>query len=354
MKYIVASVLLLLVSNVPAWSVEPTFPARGIPAGQNPRERFLKLIDRPSVPLNPRVEPSSTMDGFTETAFSFDSEMGQRVPGLLVAAVNAKGKSPVVVVLHGTGGSKIGMRPILRRLAARGLHGVAIDGRFAGERSGGAKGSEAYVEAVYQTWKTGQALPLFYDTVWDTLRLVDYLETCENVDSARIGAIGFSKGGIELYLAAAVDERFRAVVPCIGVQNFGWALDHDVWQSRVSTFQSAVGRAARDAGVKTIDAVFVRRFYDRVVPGIAHEFDGPKMLPQIAPRPLLVINGDRDDRTPLPGLQLAITAAQAAYDRADAAGKFEFLLQPNTAHKVTEAAQEQAIEWLVRHLNRSD
>ena len=41
-----------------------------------------------------------------------------------------------------------------------------------------------------------------------------------------IGMIGFSKGGMETYLAAAVDPRIAVAVPCIGVQSFRWALDH--------------------------------------------------------------------------------------------------------------------------------
>ncbi len=45
------------------------------------------------------------------------------------------------------------------------------------------------------------------------------------------------------------------------------------------------------------DAAFVRKFYDRIVPEIYGEFDGPSMLPLIAPRPLLVVNGDSDART---------------------------------------------------------
>ena len=91
------------------------------------------------------------------------------------------------------------------------------------------------------------------------LRLIDYLETRADIDPKRIGAIGFSKGGMELYLAAAVDTRIAAAVPCIGVQSFAWALENDAWQSRVGTIQSAVDSAARDAGVSAIDAAFVRR-----------------------------------------------------------------------------------------------
>ena len=32
-----------------------------------------------------------------------------------------------------------------------------------------------------------------------------------------------------------------------------------------------------------IDAKFVRAFYDRVAPGIHSDYDGPQMLPLIAP-----------------------------------------------------------------------
>lgn len=340
------SVLLLLASVLAA----NEFPPREIPDGADPRERFLKLIDRPRVPLNAAVHAVTKEGGVTESVFSFDAEFGRRVPGILVSPQAVDGKLPVVIALHGTGGSKLSMRPLLQKLAAQGILGVAIDGRFAGDRAGGAKGGDAYRAAILEAWRTGRDFPLFYDTVWDTLRLIDYLETRADVDPRRIGAIGFSKGGIELYLAAAADERLQAVVPCIGVQSFGWALENDAWRSRAGTFQSALDGAANDVGQASIDAAFVRRFYSRVVPGIAQEFDGPVMLPLIAPRPLLVINGDRDDRTPLPGLEQCVTAARSAYQRVGATEKFEFILQPNTQHKVTEAAEKTAIDWLARQL----
>ena len=61
-------------------------------------------------------------------------------------------------------------------------------------------------------------------------RLVDYLKTLKDVDAKRIGLIGISKGGIETYLAAAVDQRIAVAVPVIGVQSFRWALENDQWQ----------------------------------------------------------------------------------------------------------------------------
>ncbi len=323
-------------------------PPRPIPEGDGPRARFLKLIDRPRVPLQATEQPAAGTGAQREIRFSFDSEAGERVPGVLVVPTGATGRLPAVIALHGTGGSKEAMLPLLRQFAARGMIGVAIDGRHFGERSGGVP--DAYRAAILQTWKTGEGFPFIYDTVWDVMRLLDYLETRTDIDPQKIGAIGFSKGGFELYFAAAADQRLAASVPCIGVQSFGWALEHNAWQSRIGTIQSSVDGAALDSGARTVNAAFVKQFYARVVPGVHHEFDGQVMLPLIAPRPLLVINGERDDRSPLPGLKLCVQAARDAYKAAGAEPAFEFRLQPNTGHTVNPDYERYAIEWLRRSL----
>ena len=72
----------------------------------------------------------------------------ERVPMLILKPANATGKLPAVIVLHGTGGSMKGMIPVMKELAKHGIIGVAIDARYHGERSGGAKGSAAYASAL--------------------------------------------------------------------------------------------------------------------------------------------------------------------------------------------------------------
>ena len=108
--------------------------------------------------------------------------------------------------------------------------------------------------------------------------------------------------------------------------------------------------AAKEAGVETPDAEFVRRFYDRLIPGIYDIFDGPAMLPLISPRPLLVINGDSDDKTPVEGVRLAASAAEKAYRRADKPEQFKLIIQANTGHKVTADSMRQAEAWFVKWL----
>lgn len=316
------------------------------------RTAFLKLLDRPRVALAAEAGTPATREDLTEIAFSYATAAGQRVPGILIKSAATSGRRPVVIALHGTGGNKEGQRTYLSELARAGFVGVAIDGRHHGARAkgGSATKSKEYVDAILERFRTGKDFPFFYDTVWDVMRLLDYLETRADVDPRRIGLIGFSKGGIETYLTAAADPRVAVAVPCIGVQSFRWATENNSWQSRIGTVQAAFNAAARDSGVATPGAEFVHAFYARVAPGLDREFDGPAMLPLIAPRPLLAINGEIDPRTPLPGLQLCTDAARTAYRAAGAEEKFVLHVQPNTAHKVNPESITLAKEWFVRWL----
>lgn len=324
--------------------------ATAAPMAADSRTDFLKLIDRPRVSLAPQSKSPKTTDGIIQISFTYATEAGQRVPGLLVKAPGRTGRRPAVIALHGTGGNKESQLAFMADLAKAGFVAVAIDGRYHGERSKSGQGSAEYVEAILRSFRAGQEHPFFFDTAWDVMRLIDYLETRDDVDPKRIGLFGISKGGIETYLTAAVDPRVAAAVPCIGVESFRWAVDHDSWQSRIGTVQAAFDAAAKDSGVKNPGADFVRTFYAHIAPGIDGAFDGPAMVPLIAPRPLLSINGEQDPRTPLPGLELCAAAARAAYRAAKADDKFILHIQPNTAHKVLPESLTLARDWFVRWL----
>ncbi len=314
------------------------------------RADFLKLIERPRVRLSAKVEAGPVTNGLAQFHFSFASDKEQRVPGVLMKREDSRGRRPVVIALHGTGGSKQNVLALCRKLATNGFVAVAIDGRYHGERMKTGKGATEYNEAIARAWRDGREHPFFYDTVWDVMRLVDYLKTRRDVDAKRIGLIGISKGGIETYLAAAVDKRIAVAVPIIGVQSFRWGFENDQWQGRIKTIQTAFDAAANDAGVTSVTREFVQQFYDRVVPGIYGEFDGPAMLPLIAPRPLLVINSDSDPNTPLPGVKEAAAAAEQAYQQAGAPDRFILRIQEKTAHQVRPESERAAIEWCVKWL----
>src|SRR5262249_47685003 len=146
----------------------------------DPRAEFLKMIDRPRVALAPEVREMPAPEGMYQIHFTITVGQGERVPGILLRQAAAQ-RRPVVIALHGTGGNKEGQLPLLRELAAKGFTAIAIDGRYHGERSKAGKGSDDYQEAMLATFRTGKGHPFLYDTVWDVQRLIDYLETRDDV-----------------------------------------------------------------------------------------------------------------------------------------------------------------------------
>lgn len=316
----------------------------------DPRADFLQLIDRPRVALAPEIKATSSTDGLAHFAFSYAADPANRVPGILIKSATASGRRPVVIYLHGTGGKKEDGIPFLTELAKAGFIAVAIDGRYHGARAKSAKRSADYQDAILAAFRGSGEHPFFFDTVGDVMRLVDYLETRDDVDPQRIGLIGISKGGIETYLTAAVDRRIAVAVPCIAVESFRWAAENNSWQSRIGTVQTAFDAAAKDRGVERPGGEFVHAFYEKVAPGIDREFDGPSMVPLIAPRPLLAINGEIDPRTPKGGLDLCLEATRAAYRAAGASDRFELLIEPQTPHKVLPESLVTARAWFVKWL----
>jgi dienelactone hydrolase len=340
----------LLILTVPHWA-QADAPTATPPN----RAAFLKLIDRPRVEPKPEERPlPGAPPGMVQTHVTFDTEPGQRVPTIFLRPENVKPgtRLPAVILLHGTGSRKESNLALAKRLAERGFLAIMPDGRYHGERSKKGTGTDDYFPAIAQAFKDGKSHPWLYDTIYDVLRLIDYLQTRPDVDPKRIGMMGFSKGGMETYLAAAADERIAVAIPCIGVQSYRWALDNDQWKPRIGTVQGAADLAAKEAGVDKIDKAFAQRFYDRVVPGIYDQFDGPAMLPLIAPRPLLVINGDSDDKTPLPGVKFAADAARAAYEKAGASDRFVLKVQEKTGHKVNPDSTDDAVAWFEKWLIR--
>jgi predicted esterase len=324
---------------------------RNVAHADDVRADFLKLIDRPRVPPAVEVTAVPSEAPLVEFHFTFAADADHRVPGILIKSVtDATRRRPVVIALHGTGGNKSSELPLLRELAGRGFIAVAIDAPYHGELSKTGKGTDDYQAAILTAWRDGRKHPFFFDTVWDVMRLIDYLGTRDDVDADRIGLYGVSKGGIETYLIAAVDPRVAVAVPCIALESFKWAVDNDAWQSRIGTIQNAFDSAAKVAGIARPGPDFVRQFYRRVAPGIDGEFDGPAMAPLIAPRPLLSINGETDPRTPIPGLKLCTDAAEAAYRTAGAGDHFHAHIQPKTGHKVNPESQTMAIQWFVQWL----
>jgi dienelactone hydrolase len=336
-------------------------PRRPYPPPAQVRADFLKLLDRPRVLFNVKIDQTKRDEDedVVIERLSFASEKRadgeeERVPVLLIRPTKRTKKLPAVIVLHGTGGSKEGQRQWLIHFAKRGIIGVAIDARYHGERAGEAKGAAAYNDAIVRAWKAKsgekQEHPFYFDTCWDLWRTADYLETRDDIDSQRLGMIGFSMGGIETWLAAAVDERIKVAVPAIGVQSFRWSLENDRWQGRANTIKAAHEAATMDLGEAKINQKVCRALWNKVIPGILDEFDCPSMIRLFAGRPLLILNGERDGNCPLEGAKLAFATAEEAYQEKGASDRLRIMVAKGVGHSVTGEQRKAALEWFEKWL----
>jgi dienelactone hydrolase len=321
---------------------------------------FLKLLDRPKIPAEVREEAKPVeKNGLIYTRWSYASEKKtdgttERVPVLTVTPSGKTGKLPAMIALHGTGGNKDGMVSWLEDFARQGIIGVAIDARYHGDRSGGEKGSAAYVAAITRAWQTPTGKPsehpFYYDTCWDLWRLIDVLENRSDVDPKRIGMLGISMGGIETWLAASVDDRVAAAVPLIGVQSFRWSLENEKWQGRANTIKAAHESAAKDLGEPAVNKRVCRELWSKVIPGILDDYDCPNMLRLFAGRPLFIANGDQDPNCPIEGAKLAFAAAEEAFAKAKAKDKLSINVATGVGHQVTAEQRKAAIAFCAKWL----
>ncbi|CAH8353495.1 unnamed protein product [Eruca vesicaria subsp. sativa] len=210
------------------------------------------------------------------------------------------------------------------------------------------------MQALISSWKNGNTMPFIFDTVWDLIKLAEYLTQRKDIDPQRIGITGISLGGMHAWFAAAVDTRYSVAVPLIGVQGFKWAIENDAWQARVNSIKPLFEEAKIDMGKSEIDKEVVEKVWDRIAPGLASKFDAPYSLPVIDPRPLYLLNGAEDPRCPLGGLVIPAKRAKTAYKKAMSPGNFKFVAEDGVGHQVTSFMIKESSDWFDKFLKQGN
>eukprot|EP01018_Ginkgo_biloba_P001305 Gb_24668 [translate_table: standard] len=179
---------------------------------------------------------------------------------------------------------------------------------------------------------------------------MDYLYEREDVDSSHIGITGESLGGMHAWFAGAADPRYAVVIPIIGVQGFQWAIQNNKWEARVASIKNVFDEAKKDLGKTSIDAELVKTVWERIAPGLADKFDAPSSVPLIAPRPLLILNGEMDPRCPVEGLESPNSRAFEAYRKGNASENFKFIAESGVGHQITPFMVKAASDWFDKFL----
>jgi hypothetical protein len=128
---------------------------------------------------------------------------------------------------------------------------------------------------------------------WAFSRVMDYVETVREIDSARVATVGHSRNGKTALLAAAMDERFAMAIPSQSGQG-------GVGPIRVAADLAKVSEKGRPRAetvaviTKSFPHWFARRFSSFAENPERAPFDQHALVSLCAPRPVLVSNAAED------------------------------------------------------------
>ena len=153
--------------------------------------------------------------------------------------------------------------------------------------------------------------------VWDVMRTIDYIATRSELDAGRVGCMGISGGGTITTFGAALDPRIRVAL----VSGY------------LNTFRDSIGSLAH--------------CIDNYVPGILNWAEMHDIAGLIAPRPLFVESGERDNIFPIKASIESVAEVRKVYGVFGAADRVEQEVFPDE-HAFW---GKRGIPFLARHLN---
>ena len=314
-------------------------PAYASPvASDEVRPKLMELLGLESVPTETdfTAEPSEVEGDVRLRRLRFANSMGETVPAVLCAPVEADGPLPGVVCIPGTGGSAERIagplfnrpgepdEPVLgwsRELARRGFVtlAVTVKGTEARWPSGTADGwnNEGKLLAPYGRTQMGIV-------VEEVLSAARVLASTDGVDPHRIGLTGMSLGGNATWYSMACDPSIAAGAPICGSPS---SLD----------VVSKLGDPLRHSAY----------FY---IPHMLRYFDHPDIVSAcIAPRPFMMVAPTEDEDTPREGVDLMKEAVAPVYEAAGHPERFR-VHQPAGRHMYRAEYFELMVDWFDRHL----
>lgn len=219
---------------------------------------------------------------------------GSTVYGDLFIPQSAR-RVPLVILTHGFGDASLAPCMTLARLLVR--QGIATFVWYLPIHS------QRWTEAV-----SGASLPrsseewlgIYRSSVMEIRRFVDWVSNREEIDLDRIGVAGFSMGGIVSSIAMAVDTRICAGVFIV----IGGNMAELSWDGRSAIMQGGHGclreecQAAYRRYPDYLDEV-AKRGFENVVPSKeCFLFDPLTFAGYLRTRPVLMINGEKDEIIP--------------------------------------------------------
>lgn len=288
-------------------------------------------------PLPPRTDLKPVLAGTVESGDVVVERLHfQSSPGLYVTAnlyrpkVAPASPLPAVLYLCGHGpmkdkgvsyGNKTAYQHHGLWFARHGYVCLAIDTIQLGEIEGEHHGTHR----LGKWWWISRGYTPAGVEAWNAIRSVDYLETRPEVDPKRIGVTGRSGGGAYAWWVAALDDRIAVAAPTAGIT---------------------------DLRNHVVDGC-IEGHCDCMYPLNTHRWDFDRVAALVAPRPLLIVNTDKDTIFPLDGVVRLYQSTRRLYALMGVEDRIGLHIAEGP-HKDTQPLHTGAFHWFNRHLKGAD
>jgi len=293
---------------------------------QKVREKYIELLGLDSIQKNAcdikvEIEERVETDEYTRYRYVFESEKGCFVPCYLLIPRAQKQKFPVCICLQGhTTGFHISIgekkydqddksletSTFALDAVKNGYAALAIEQRGMGERTTlredrGASPTCGCMFTAMTALMLGRTL--IGERVWDVSKAIDSLEYFKDkLDLNDITLLGTSGGGTATYYAACYDKRIKVAVPTCAICTYKDSIG-DMWHCTCN-----------------------------YIPSIAKYFDMGELSALIAPRKLLVCNGEIDPIFPLSGTKEVYSVIEKIYEKEGVPENCQLKVYPNKPH----------------------
>lgn len=240
-------------------------------------------------PLRPITLESRTFPGYRREKIVFDSRPGVSVLAYLLLPEKAPRPAAVMICVpgHGRGVDDIvgiddrgGERTdkagyqhdFAIQVVEAGMAAVAIEPMGFGCRRDSINARQGLSRKACDPVSGGALMvgqTMIGWRVWDVMRTLDYIATRSELDSSRVGCMGISGGGTTTLFSTALEPRIRVAL----VSGY------------LNTFRDSVGSLTHCT--------------DNYVPGILNWAEMHDLAGLIAPRPLFVESGEKDNIFPI-------------------------------------------------------
>ena len=287
--------------------------------------------------LRPKIRETTQHEGYRIESLTYDVEMGQSVPALLLIPddVSPTKPAPAIAVWHQHAGqwhlgksepAGLAGNPMHHTGAVLAREGYVVlcpDALCFEERqdpSDQLKGGDYERFEFLRYTVAGKCMA--WKNILDMRRAIDYLVKRPEVNSERIGCYGHSMGSTHTWLVGPHELRIKAFVGNCCLPTY--AAIHDK---------------------KLLHC------FPNFVPGWLRYGDTPEMAALIAPRPLHFNLGEADEGTPIEHARVGIERIKQAYADQNASDQFSVFIEPGADHVLSPQMWSHTHSFFRKHLS---